>query len=393
MRKLLALVFVLCAVPLHAQNITQTSLLIAVNTVNTSTTGVYTVASSVGIQAGYLLLIDQEIDRVQAVAGANVTVVRPMGGLQSPHSVGATILAGPPNLFQLGDPSSPNCQFGATQNPWISQTTGRAYMCGFTGNWQSLNALPLPGPAGAFLTSNGPTAGPSWTTVATFNGVTINTASITTGLFGDGTAGGPSMAFIGATATGFYRPAGNIVSMASGGTTQFLLGNSIFRLKNDQILEWSSGNPDAAAGDVAWSRNAAGKMTLTGTSGPLLQLGGTTAAFPALKRNAAVVEFRTADDAGAASISANTVVALSGIASNGPVNAMLTLAIPAGGDQGSGFKFSSTGNFGIFFGSGVPTISAAKGSLYLRSDGNSTSTRMYVNTDGGTTWTAVTTAS
>lgn len=67
-------------------------------------------------------------------------------------------------------------------------------------------------------------------------------------------------------------------------------------------------------------------------------------------------------------------------------------AIPAGGTAGTGFKFSSATNFGIFYGSGVPTLSAAKGSLYLRSDGTSNSTRMYVNTDGATAWTAVTTA-
>lgn len=68
-------------------------------------------------------------------------------------------------------------------------------------------------------------------------------------------------------------------------------------------------------------------------------------------------------------------------------------AIPAGGTAGSGYKFSSTANFGIFFGSGVPTLAAAKGSIYVRSDGTTTNDRLYVNTDGGTTWTAVTTAS
>jgi hypothetical protein len=46
----------------------------------------------------------------------------------------------------------------------------------------------------------------------------------------------------------------------------------------------------------------------------------------------------------------------------------------------------------IAFGSGVPTLTAPKGSLYLRTDGSSTSTRLYVNTNGSTTWTAVTTA-
>jgi hypothetical protein len=67
-------------------------------------------------------------------------------------------------------------------------------------------------------------------------------------------------------------------------------------------------------------------------------------------------------------------------------------AIPAGGTAGAGVMVSSTANFGMFFGSGAPTLSAAKGSLYLRSDGSGTGDRAYINTDGGTTWTALTTA-
>lgn len=74
------------------------------------------------------------------------------------------------------------------------------------------------------------------------------------------------------------------------------------------------------------------------------------------------------------------------------ITAQSTTAIPAGGTAGAGYKFSSTANFGVFFGSGAPTLAAAQGSLYLRSNGSSTSTRAYINTDGNTTWTAVTTA-
>jgi len=67
-------------------------------------------------------------------------------------------------------------------------------------------------------------------------------------------------------------------------------------------------------------------------------------------------------------------------------------AIPAGGNQSLGYKATSTANFGIYFGSGNPTVSAAKGSLYLKSNGTTTNDRAYINTDGGTTWTALTTA-
>lgn len=44
-------------------------------------------------------------------------------------------------------------------------------------------------------------------------------------------------------------------------------------------------------------------------------------------------------------------------------------------------------------GSGAPSHSAPKGTLYLRLDGSSSSTRAYINSNGSTSWVAVTTAS
>jgi hypothetical protein len=79
------------------------------------------------------------------------------------------------------------------------------------------------------------------------------------------------------------------------------------------------------------------------------------------------------------------------IKTDGQMLAMSNTAPTAGGV--AAYLMSSTANLGVFFGSGVPTISAAQGSLYMRTDGSSTSTRMYVNTNGTTGWTAVTTAS
>jgi len=76
----------------------------------------------------------------------------------------------------------------------------------------------------------------------------------------------------------------------------------------------------------------------------------------------------------------------------GTLAAYNATAVPAGGTTGTGIKVSSTSNLGVFFGSGVPTLSAAQGSLYIRTDGSSTSTRMYINTTGSTVWTNVTTA-
>lgn len=49
---------------------------------------------------------------------------------------------------------------------------------------------------------------------------------------------------------------------------------------------------------------------------------------------------------------------------------------------------------GIYAGSGTPNavVSAPKGSLYIRTDGSTTNDRLYVNTNGTTGWTNVTTA-
>jgi hypothetical protein len=90
-------------------------------------------------------------------------------------------------------------------------------------------------------------------------------------------------------------------------------------------------------------------------------------------------------------ITGGNIISSAVISSAGNARILSGTAVSAGGTAGAGYLMSSTTNLGVFFGSGVPTLSAAQGSLYLRTDGSSTSTRMYVNTNGSTTWTAVTT--
>jgi hypothetical protein len=79
------------------------------------------------------------------------------------------------------------------------------------------------------------------------------------------------------------------------------------------------------------------------------------------------------------------------VAATGTVTARSASALVAGG-AAAFIGTNTAAGMGVYFGSGAPTVTAAKGSLYLRSDGSSASTRMYVS-DGGTTWIAVTTAS
>ena len=94
-----------------------------------------------------------------------------------------------------------------------------------------------------------------------------------------------------------------------------------------------------------------------------------------------------------ANITGGNILSSAVVSAVGNATILSGTAVPAGGTTGAGYKLSSTANLGVFFGSGAPTLSAAQGSLYLRTDGSTTSTRMYVNTNGATAWTAVTTAS
>jgi hypothetical protein len=91
-------------------------------------------------------------------------------------------------------------------------------------------------------------------------------------------------------------------------------------------------------------------------------------------------------------VTGGNVISSGVVSSSGNIRLLAATSVPAGGTAGAGLLMSSTTNLGVFFGSGAPTIAAAQGSLYLRTDGSSTSTRLYVNTTGSTTWTNVTTA-
>lgn len=85
--------------------------------------------------------------------------------------------------------------------------------------------------------------------------------------------------------------------------------------------------------------------------------------------------------------------ALTGV--SGSVTGALTsrsgTATPAAASAVSALTFGSAG-LTLTWGTGAPSQTQPKGSLYIRTDGSSISTRMYINTDGATTWTSFTTA-
>lgn len=75
----------------------------------------------------------------------------------------------------------------------------------------------------------------------------------------------------------------------------------------------------------------------------------------------------------------------------GALQAKAALATPAAASAVAGLTMGSA-LVGLYWGTGNPTVSAPKGSLYIKTDATTTTTRLWINTDGGTTWTNFTTA-
>jgi hypothetical protein len=109
-------------------------------------------------------------------------------------------------------------------------------------------------------------------------------------------------------------------------------------------------------------------------SGPIRSENG----FQTISINATTGAVTVIGTIGAAITATSTVTALSGS------------ALTAGG-AAAFIGTNTAAGMGIYMGSGAPTIAAAKGSLYLRSDGSGVADRAYINTNGSTTWTALST--
>jgi hypothetical protein len=175
-----------------------------------------------------------------------------------------------------------------------------------------------------------------------------------------GTATAPAITFNGDQDTGIYRPGGNSIGIASNGATNLFIDNNGITLGANatgcafmpRVAGAVGGPAFSFVGDVDTGMYRVGADDLGFSTG-------------------GAISFRVA---GTASI----VCAGS--------------ATPAGGQANMRLLFGSAGAAGIYFGSGAPTVVAPQGSIYLRTDGSSTSTRLYVATDAAGTWTNLTAA-
>jgi hypothetical protein len=114
--------------------------------------------------------------------------------------------------------------------------------------------------------------------------------------------------FLNATETALNGMTHNLMDLQVGGVSKFYVsrtGAGIFQ-NTVQAAEFYSGNNGLSInGQIKISSTISGIVILangTTTDFNRLQLGGTTNAFPAIKRNAAAIDFRLADDSGYANV-------------------------------------------------------------------------------------------
>lgn len=253
-------------------------------------------------------------------------------------------------------------------------------------------------------------------TALTFTGKTIAGGAFTGGTWDNGIIGGSTPAAItGTTITGnafvpnsssvptngVYLSTANSPGIAANSALQVRFGGianavNYFRLSGGATgnnVELAATGSDANVALVFGTRG-------TGSQNFYTDIDGTPVRQVLISHTASATRYITLTGSNGGNPRIDTSAGDLALAAAGAVRATVgtgtnitvapSTAIPAGGTVGLGYMFSSTASFGVFFGSGVPTLSAAQGSLYLRSDGAGTN---YVNTNGGTTWTALATGS
>jgi hypothetical protein len=133
------------------------------------------------------------------------------------------------------------------------------------------------------------------------------------------------------------------------------------------------------------SANNGAVMSIRRNGTPMFGFGNSAAVLGGTADDFVITAVERADGVASLDISRGTAGA------GGVVSFMNGLGTPAGGSLSARILLGGS-NLGLYWGSGAPTVSASQGSLYIRTDGSSTSTRLYVNTSGGTTWTNFTSA-
>ena len=141
------------------------------------------------------------------------------------------------------------------------------------------------------------------------------------GLFADGSAAAPSIAFLNDPDTGMYRTGANSLTLVAGGTVndrivlsvngiQFYCGGASpqYQMNNNSVHVWTGSALLRWDGRTIFSSPTNGNIIFQSanqTDFGLMIFGAATSSYPALKRSTTTLECRLADDSGVASLVSN----------------------------------------------------------------------------------------
>ncbi len=277
------------------------------------------------------------------------------------------------------------------------------------------------------ITSNSADAfdvGPNGSTNPTFQ-IDASTSSATGGLKVTGAGSGSGVALV-AQGSAAAEPLSidakgtGIITVGATSTGNVVLGTSGHTL----TLNNSTGAVTLAAGGLTMTSGnlllSSGKLTVTSNDAAAFTVGPNGATNPGLKVVASTSSATGGITITGAASASGVAIAAIGSATNEPLKldakgsgtvtiggtstgnvlltggggiVVVTGTLTAGGLATCGIQVATSGP-AIYSGSGVPTLNAAlKGSFYMRSDGSSSATRLYVSADTSGSWIAVTTAS
>jgi hypothetical protein len=256
-----------------------------------------------------------------------------------------------------------------------------------------------------FVQPTGATASTTWSTAGTVFGANLATGftgnladlkvagvsqfSITNFgkvLAGDGastpTAGTPGMAFAGATGVGFRRSGTSSVYFTSSSADIWFSTAVTLNMRSNGTFAFSQSADPGDVADVLLARDAANTLALRNSTNAQ-----TFNVYNTFTNSSNYERLQFGFNSNIPFITSTPL----GTGTQRALN-LQRVATPASGSSSAAILLGTTAAFGIYYGSGAPTVTAAQGSIYLRSDGSSVATRLYVNTDGATTWTPFTSA-
>jgi hypothetical protein len=179
---------------------------------------------------------------------------------------------------------------------------------------------------------------------------------------------------------------GGVISWNSGDVTITHSSSALAFAGAGAGFSFAEGVTASSALTVSGAFAASSAATFSGavTASSAVALNGTLTTTAATVNGALTSTAITASGliTGSAGVSLN-----SSFTSSGNINAVTGTTITAGGVAGRGILLHGSTVFGIYAGSGAPTIAAGQGSFYMRTDGASSLSRAYVQSSGSTnTW-------